>query len=269
MVLRFNRTGATNCDPPCTMRCPIAASPPLPAFWSTQPRISSRISSRFRGAGQPRSRTLLPSMSLIVRCGLSPISATSPANRYLGSAPAMPNRPNLMLEDPALRVSIVCGIDVPWSDVLWPGESTKILNACLSTRLVRPDPPLDFGHVLAMLADVSRMLKQLVTELLLDVRRAHGQPGNAVDGVDRQMVAVEPVEHDHIEWGRSGALLLEAMNMHLGMIGAVISQAMNQIRIAVIGKDHRPVAREHAVELAVADAVRMLVLGLQRHQIDD
>ena len=44
---------------------------------------------------------------------------------------------------------------------------------------------------------------------------------------------------------------------------------MNQVRIAVIGEDHRLVAGEQAVEIAVAEAVRMLIAGLQRHQVDD
>src|ERR1700688_5242288 len=120
-----------------------------------------------------------------------------------------------------------------------------------------------------MLPDVTRMLKQFVAELLLDVRSADRKPWDAVDAVDREMISIKPVEHDHIEWGRGGALLLEAVNMHLGMIGAVIGEAVNQIRIAVIGKDQRPVTGKHAVEFIIADAVRMLILGLQRHQVDD
>src|SRR5665213_3840035 len=192
------------------------------------------------------------------------MSATSPANRYVGSAPAMLNRPNLMLEDPAFSASIVFDIDAPGPANGWDRQTTGMLRGRLSAHLVRPDPVLDFGHVLAMLPDIPRVLEQLVAELLLDVRRAHGKSGDAVDDVDRQMISIEPVEHDHIERRRGGALLLEAVNMHLGMIGAVIGQAVNQIRIAVIGEDHRPVAREHAIEVAVADAVRMLVLGLQR-----
>ena len=88
MVLLVNRAGATNCDPPCTMRCPTAARPPLPALLvgPLQDIVQNvRLASGVRASS--RSRTLLPSMSLTVRCGLSPISATSPANRYAGSAP--------------------------------------------------------------------------------------------------------------------------------------------------------------------------------------
>ena len=44
---------------------------------------------------------------------------------------------------------------------------------------------------------------------------------------------------------------------------------MDQIRITMIGKDHRPVGREQPVEFSVADPMRMLILGLKRHQVDD
>src|ERR1700684_887201 len=109
-------TGATNCDPPCTMRCPTAARPPLPAFWSVHSRISFRMSACFRGAGQSRSRTLLPCMSLTVKCGLWPVSEISPANRYTGLEPVRSNRPNLILEDPAFKASMVLDIGGTWSD---------------------------------------------------------------------------------------------------------------------------------------------------------
>src|ERR1700685_485043 len=127
--------------------------------------------------------------------------------------------------------------------------------------LVGPYPPLYFGHVLAMLPDVTCMLKQLIAELLLDVRSADRKPGDTVDDVDRKMIAIEPVEHDHVERRRGRSLFLETVNMHLGMIGAVIGEAVDQIRVAVISKDHGLVAGEHAVEITVTDAVRMLVLG--------
>ena len=44
---------------------------------------------------------------------------------------------------------------------------------------------------------------------------------------------------------------------------------MNEIRIAVIGKDDRPIGCEQVVKFGIGDPVRMLVLGLQRHQVDD
>src|SRR3984885_9430935 len=137
----------------------------------------------------------------------------------------------------------------------------RMLVASFGARLVRPDPFLDFGHILAMLPDVTRVLQQLVAELLLYMPPADRKPRDAVDDVDREMISIEPVEHDHIERRRRGALLFETVNMHLGMIGAIIGETMNQIGIAVIGKDNRPVAREHAVEIAVADTVRMLIPG--------
>lgn len=53
------------------------------------------------------------------------------------------------------------------------------------------------------------------------------------------------------------------------MINAAIGQPMNEQRISVIGKDDRLVGREEDVELFVAQAMRVLVLRLELHDIHD
>ena len=53
------------------------------------------------------------------------------------------------------------------------------------------------------------------------------------------------------------------------MIGAAIGQTVDQPGIAVEGKDDRLVPGEEDVEVLVGDAVRVLALRLQRHQIHD
>ena len=122
------------------------------------------------------------------------------------------------------------------------GEA-NVLVAGFGSRLVRPAPSSNLRHVLAVLADITRVLDQLVAELLLDVCIGHrAEVGDAVDDVDREMEAVEPVEDDHVEGRRRRAFLLEAAHMHVVVVGALVGETMDQLGIAVIGEDHRLVA---------------------------
>ena len=74
--------------------------------------------------------------------------------------------------------------------------------------------------------------------------------------------------HHHVERSRGRAFLLVAAHVQIGVPGPAIGQPVDQPRIAVEGEDDRAVGREEAVEVAVAQAVRMLASRLQRHQID-
>ncbi len=53
------------------------------------------------------------------------------------------------------------------------------------------------------------------------------------------------------------------------MVGPPVGQPVDQPRVAVVGEDDRPVGREERVELAVGQAVRVLRLRLEPHQVDD
>src|SRR6266702_1480401 len=183
--------------------------------------------------------------------GLASCSSSRPWQSRTGSAAEISNRPNLMLDEPALRTRTA-------SDA-----------GMTSTRLARPRPVADLRHVVAVLAYVARMLDQCIAELLLHMRGFGRKPWHALDRLDREVVAVELVEHDHVERRRRGAFFDEAADMQAGMVGAVISQAMDQGGIAVIGENHGLVAREQAVEVAMADPMRMLLLRLQRHEVND
>ena len=50
---------------------------------------------------------------------------------------------------------------------------------------------------------------------------------------------------------------------------APVGQAVDEPGVAVVGEDDRPVGREERVELGVGEAVRMLALGLEAHEVDD
>src|SRR6478609_5906033 len=82
--------------------------------------------------------------------GFASCSSSRPLQSRAGSAAAMSNRPNLMLDEPELR--------------------TRTDTVMTSTRLARPDPVADFRHVLAVFAHIVRMFDQFVAELLLHLR---------------------------------------------------------------------------------------------------
>ena len=98
---------------------------------------------------------------------------------------------------------------------------------------------------------------------------ALGEAGDAVDDVDDEVEAVEVVEHDHVERRRRRALLLVAAHVQVRVVAAPVGEPVDQPRVAVVGEDDRPRGREERVELGVGEAVRVLALRLQPHQVDD
>ena len=120
-----------------------------------------------------------------------------------------------------------------------------------------------------MLARIGAVAQPLVGHVLAQVRGALGQAGDAVDHVHHEVEAVEVVEHHHVERRRGGALLLVAAHVDVVVVGAAVGQAVDQQRVAVVGEDHRPPGGEQRVELLVRQAVGMLAVGLQAHQVDD
>ena len=128
----------------------------------------------------------------------------------------------------------------------------------LSCGLRGPTPVLHLGHILAVLADVKlvtlhRAPVTVCRSLLLMLK-----PWNPADGVERELVAVEIVQHDHVEGRRRRAFLLVAAHMKIVMVVPPIGQPVNHPRIAVEGKDHRLVEREHRIEILILQSVRML-----------
>ena len=99
----------------------------------------------------------------------------------------------------------------------------------------------------------------------LDLAR---QPGHAPHRVQRQLVAVQVVQHHHVEGRGGGALLLEAPHMEVGMVVAAVGQPVHQRRVAMEGKNHRAVGGEQGVEIPVVQAMRVFGLRLQDHQVD-
>src|SRR5690606_13137780 len=97
---------------------------------------------------------------------------------------------------------------------------------------------------------------------------SHAELRQPSDRSHGQMEAVDPVHDRHVEGRGGGALLLETVHMEIDMVRALIGQAMNEVWVAVIGEDDRPVSGEEGIELVVREAMRMDLMGLQRHQVD-
>src|SRR5919204_4848767 len=92
-------------------------------------------------------------------------------------------------------------------------------------RLVGPFPVEDLGGVLAVVARVLAAAQARVDHLLPNVRRPGSERRHAVDDVDDEVVAVEGVEHDHVERRRRGPIFLVAANVDVGVVGPPVGQA--------------------------------------------
>ena len=97
---------------------------------------------------------------------------------------------------------------------------------------------------------------------LADVAGRGGQAGDPVDDVHDQVVAVQVVQHDHVERGGGGAFLLVAADVEVVVAQAAVGQPVDERRVAVVGEDDRRVPGEQRVELGVGHAVRVLALRL-------
>jgi len=108
-----------------------------------------------------------------------------------------------------------------------------------------------------MFADVLFVLDELVAQELFEIRADALQARDAVDHVAREVKSIQIVQDRHIERSRRCSFLLVSANVEVVMIGAPISQAVNQPRITVVGEDDRLVDCEYRVELTVGESVGM------------
>ena len=81
------------------------------------------------------------------------------------------------------------------------------------------------------------------------------------------MESVEVVQYHHVERSGGRPFFLVAAYVKVRVVGATICQAMNECRVAVIGKDDRLVGREEYVKIFVTQTVRMFTPWLELHQI--
>src|SRR6202171_6814172 len=79
---------------------------------------------------------------------------------------------------------------------------------------------------------------------------------NAPDCVQRELKAVEIVEHDHVKRRRGGAFIPEAANMNIVVVVSTVSQLVNHRGIAMEGENYRLVGREQLVKIPHFKSVR-------------
>src|SRR5260370_20472646 len=159
----------------------------------------------------------------------------------------------------------------------WSSSSTTLslreLDPALRTRtrngLLRPGPIENFRRVLPVVARVLTRVQSLVDHLLANVSRLRAERWDPIDDVHHEVVAIDVVQHRHVE-GRGGrALLLVPADVDVRVIRPAIRQAVDQPWVAVVGEDHRLIACEYLVELGLLQSMRMLCCRLQPHQVDD
>ena len=90
-----------------------------------------------------------------------------------------------------------------------------------------------------------------IAKLLLRVRSRNAQPRDAVDHVDRQAETVDLVVDGQFQRCVDVALLLVPAHVHVFMIGAAVSQPVDQPRVTVKIEDDRFIQRKQAVEVGI------------------
>src|SRR6202008_4331214 len=118
------------------------------------------------------------------------------------------------------------------------------------------------GHVVAVLANIIPVIDEFVAEKLFEMRADALKARNAVDNIAGEMKAVEVVQNGHVERRCRGALFLVAADMKILVIGAAISQPVNQPGIAVVSKDDWLIDGKERIEFAIRKAMRMFCGGL-------
>src|SRR3984957_15940268 len=82
------------------------------------------------------------------------------------------------------------------------------------------------------------------------------------------MKAIDVVLYAHVEGCGDRTLLFVSSDMEVP-VGSAIGQPMDERRITVETEYDRPIPGEERVVVGLAQSVRMLIAGLESHQIDD
>jgi hypothetical protein len=120
-----------------------------------------------------------------------------------------------------------------------------------------------------VLARVGEIEDDLVLHPLLEARALRLQVRHPADHVDHQVETVDLVQDRELERRVDAALLLVAAHVQVLVVLEPAGELVDQPRVAVEVEDHRAVAREQTVELALGRTVRMLAGRLQLEQVDD
>ena len=120
-----------------------------------------------------------------------------------------------------------------------------------------------------MSLDIFLVFDQFITHELLEVGADALQFWHSIDDVGGEMIPIKRVHDGHVERRRGRALFLIPANVKIRVAVPAISQAVYQPRVSVIGEHDRFIRREHGIEFAVRQTVRVLARRLQCHQVHD
>jgi hypothetical protein len=92
------------------------------------------------------------------------------------------------------------------------------------------------------------MLDQPVREKLSDMGGRRSEGRYAIDDIHGEVKTIEAVEHHHVERRGRRSFLHIAVHMEVLVIGSLIRQPMNELRIAVKRENHGLVRGEEPIE---------------------
>ncbi|MPM37374.1 hypothetical protein SDC9_83985 [bioreactor metagenome] len=110
------------------------------------------------------------------------------------------------------------------------------------------------------------MLHQLIPHQLNQERAPVAQLGQPLHHVQHEMEAIDIVLHPHVEGRCDGALLLIAAHMKV-LVVPPVSQLMHQGGVAVEGEDDGLILGEQGIVIHVGEAVGVLGVGLELHEV--
>src|SRR5580698_4122272 len=157
---------------------------------------------------------------------------------------------NLMDEEPLLRTST-------GSEGIQSKSSIRKFPICkYSGRWVTsgPAPVAHFRHIFAIFRDVKFMALNGLRVPLLGGADLRSKTRDAMDGVQRELEAVNVVQHAHVEWSRGGAFFLVAANVQGVVVVAAVGEAVNEPGITVKVEDGGHTGRKDLVVLLVGQA---------------
>src|SRR6266536_3325410 len=124
--------------------------------------------------------------------------------------------------------------------------------------LYGPTPVADFRQVVAVFRHVEAMALYGFGVPLARLLYLWCEPLYPRDCIESQLVAVDVVEHAHVERRGCRAFLFVAAHVNVVVIVPAIGEPVDAPGIAVKSKDNRNVRRENAIEVFVGKPVRML-----------
>jgi len=134
---------------------------------------------------------------------------------------------------------------------------------------IGPLPGRDVGPVYAEPISMLFARDPLVGQFIAEATRAQAHAGDAVDGVYGQGEAVGLVADGQLQRRVDVAVLLVAAHVDVVLARPPVGESVDQPRVSVEGKDHRPVRSEDGLEIAVRHAVRVFSAGQQLEQVHD